>query len=212
MLKSRPPPVLFLPMAHACLSFARVYDWFLSRKVDKFSSLTSSASLCKIQYKIAKVLMFRDPPPPPVAHSFLFIHANMIRENRGPAGSAGGPGMDGMGPGRGGGRGGPSQRGGFFGGRGGGMGRGRGPPGPLPPNYLCRRCSQPGHHIMDCPTNGKGQEMDGVDAFCCTSTYVCCCCVMSCCGPAVVINGNFLFLHSSAPGMGISYCDSTSVI
>ena len=66
------------------------------------------------------------------------------------------PGMDGRGPGRGGGRGGPSQRGGgFFGGRG-GMGRGGAPSGPVPPNYLCRRCSQPGHFIQDCPTNGEG--------------------------------------------------------
>ncbi|CAN0534275.1 unnamed protein product, partial [Ectocarpus sp. 8 AP-2014] len=27
------------------------------------------------------------------------------------------------------------------------------PQGPLPPNYVCRRCFKPGHFIQDCPTN-----------------------------------------------------------
>ncbi|CAM9269420.1 unnamed protein product, partial [Ectocarpus sp. 12 AP-2014] len=76
------------------------------------------------------------------------------RGGRGPAGATAPPGMDGMGPGRGGGRGGggPPGRGGGFGmGRG---GRGGGAPqGPLPPNYVCRRCFKPGHFIQDCPTN-----------------------------------------------------------
>ncbi|CAN0161140.1 unnamed protein product, partial [Ascophyllum nodosum] len=35
-----------------------------------------------------------------------------------------------------------------------GIERGMGPGRPLPATYVCRRCSQPGHHIKDCPTNG----------------------------------------------------------
>lgn len=31
--------------------------------------------------------------------------------------------------------------------------RGRGPMGPLPPNYTCYRCGKPGHYIKHCPTN-----------------------------------------------------------
>lgn len=97
----------------------------------------------------AKTTKHPYPPPPQTLHP---PHCHVVF-CRGPPGVTGPPGMDGMGRGAGRG-GGPPQRGGFFGGRGGGMGRGA-PPGPLPPNYLCRRCSKPGHHIKDCPTNGK---------------------------------------------------------
>lgn len=31
--------------------------------------------------------------------------------------------------------------------------RGKGPLGPLPPNYTCYRCGKPGHYIKHCPTN-----------------------------------------------------------
>eukprot|EP00904_Undaria_pinnatifida_P008138 jgi/Undpi1/4454/HiC_scaffold_17.g07808.m1 len=47
--------------------------------------------------------------------------------------------------------------GGRRGARGAGMGRGAAslvPTGPVPPNYICRRCFQPGHWIQECPTNG----------------------------------------------------------
>ena len=43
------------------------------------------------------------------------------------------------------------------------MGRGAAslvPTGPVPPNYICRRCFQPGHWIQECPTNGKRQGLE----------------------------------------------------